>query len=634
MKMAAPARAKTQPEYYPQAIEAHMPAKIEDYALIGDCETAALIDKNGSLDWLCWPDFSSDACFTALLGSEENGYWKIAPAKGKWKTTRRYRPHTLILETTFEHRNGAFRLIDFMPVRQRNSHIVRIVEGIRGNITVRMEMALRFDYGRTVPWVTHIKEGIRAVAGPNLAVLRASVPMHGENLKTVADFTVRRGDRVTFSLAYGVSHKPDPRKINAAETLADCEMRWRRWAHRLKYKGKYRDVIERSLITLRAMIFRPTGGVVSAVTTSLPEFIGGVRNWDYRLCWLRDTTFTLLALANGGYFDEATAWQDWLLRALAGSPEQVQIMYGLKGERQLLEWEVDWLPGYENSRPVRVGNAAAGQLQLDIYGEVLDCFFHAQHSMGRHTEDDFRVLVLLMQQLEKVWQQPDEGIWETRGGPQQFTYSKMMAWVAFDRAVLLAEQLHYEAPIEKWGAIRDTIHNEICTRAFSEKKNSFTQAYGSENLDASLLLMPVVGFLPGSDPRVKGTVEAIERELMPAGLVLRYDTSKVEDGLPPGEGVFLACSFWMVSSLKAIGRVKDARALFERLLKLRNDLGLLSEEYDLTLKRMVGNFPQAFSHIALVNAAFDLEDEPRTRHRAHRNSHPRQSGSQKSSTAR
>jgi GH15 family glucan-1,4-alpha-glucosidase len=634
MKMAAPARAKTQPEYYPQAIEAHMPAKIEDYALIGDCETAALIDKNGSLDWLCWPDFSSDACFTALLGSEENGYWKIAPAKGKWKTTRRYRPHTLILETTFEHRNGAFRLIDFMPVRQRNSHIVRTVEGIRGNITVRMEMALRFDYGRTVPWVTHIKEGIRAVAGPNLAVLRASVPMHGENLKTVADFTVRRGDRVTFSLAYGVSHKPDPRKINAAETLADCEMRWRRWAHRLKFKGKYRDVIERSLITLRAMIFRPTGGVVSAVTTSLPEFIGGVRNWDYRLCWLRDTTFTLLALANGGYFDEATAWQDWLLRALAGSPEQVQIMYGLKGERQLLEWEVDWLPGYENSRPVRVGNAAAGQLQLDIYGEVLDCFFHAQHSMGRHTEDDFRVLVLLMQQLEKVWQQPDEGIWETRGGPQQFTYSKMMAWVAFDRAVLLAEQLHYEAPIEKWGAIRDTIHNEICTRAFSEKKNSFTQAYGSENLDASLLLMPVVGFLPGSDPRVKGTVEAIERELMPAGLVLRYDTSKVEDGLPPGEGVFLACSFWMVSSLKAIGRVKDARALFERLLKLRNDLGLLSEEYDLTLKRMVGNFPQALSHIALVNAAFDLEDEPRTRHRAHRNSHPRQSGSQKSSTAR
>ena len=610
-----------------------MPARIEDYALIGDCETAALVCRNGSIDWLCWPDFSSEACFAALLGSEENGYWKIAPAKGKWKTTRRYRPHTLILETTFEHRDGSFRLIDFMPVRQRTSHLVRIVEGIRGSIPVRMEMALRFDYGRTVPWVTHVKEGIRAIAGPNLAVLRASVPMHGENLKTVADFTMRRGDRVTFSLAYGPSHKPNPSKIDAAQTLADCELRWRSWAHRLKYKGKYRDAIERSLITLRAMIFRPTGGVVAAVTTSLPEFIGGVRNWDYRLCWLRDTTFTLLALANGGYFDEAAAWQDWLLRALAGSPEQVQIMYGLKGERQLLEWEVEWLPGYENSRPVRVGNAAATQLQTDIYGEMLDCFYHAQHSMGRHTEDDFRVLVLLMDQLEKIWQQPDEGIWETRGGPQQFTYSKMMAWVAFDRAVLLAEQLHYEAPVDKWKAIRARIHNEICTLAFNQKKNSFTQAYGSDQLDASLLLMPQVGFLPGSDPRVKGTVEAIERELMPAGLVLRYDTSKVEDGLPPGEGVFLACSFWMVSSLRAIGRVKDARALFDRLLKLRNDLGLLSEEYDPEHKRMVGNFPQAFSHIALVNAAFDLADEPRTRHRAHRNSHPRKPKPRKASDA-
>jgi GH15 family glucan-1,4-alpha-glucosidase len=604
-----------------------MAAKIENYALIGDCETAALVDRNGSIDWLCWPDFSSEACFAALLGTEENGYWKIAPEKGKWKTTRRYRPHTLILETTFEHADGSFRLIDFMPVRQRNSHIVRIVEGIRGKIAVRMELALRFDYGRTVPWVTGIKDGIRAIAGPSLAVLRSSVPTHGENLKTIAEFTVSRGQCVTFSLAYGSSHKPNPRKINAAQSLKEVEQRWHKWTGRLKYKGKYRDAVERSLIALRAMIFRPTGGVVAAVTTSLPEAIGGVRNWDYRYCWLRDTTFTLLALANGGYFNEAVAWQNWLLRALAGSPEQVQIMYGLKGERQLLEWEVGWLPGYENSCPVRIGNAAAGQLQLDIYGEVLDSFFHAQHSMGRHTEDDFRVLVLLLQHLETIWQQPDEGIWEVRGGAQQFTYSKMMAWVAFDRAVLLAEQLRYDAPVEKWKAIREAIHNEICVRAFSEKKNSFTQAYGSEQLDASLLLMPVVGFLPGGDPRVKGTVEAIERELMPAGLVLRYDTSKVEDGLPPGEGVFIACSFWMVSSLKAIGRVKDARTLFERLLKLRNDLGLLSEEYDIDRKRMVGNFPQAFSHIALVNAAFDLADEPHTRHRSHRNSHPQQSNS-------
>jgi GH15 family glucan-1,4-alpha-glucosidase len=598
-----------------------MAAKIEDYALIGDCETAALVDKNGSIDWLCWPDFSSEACFAALLGSEENGYWKITPAEGKWKTTRRYRPHTLILETTFEHADGAFRLIDFMPVRQQHSHIVRMVKGIRGKVAVRMELALRFDYGRTVPWVTHIKNGVRAIAGPNLAVLRASVPMCGENLKTVADFTLTKGQSVSFALTYGTSYKPSPRKIDTAQTLADCEQLSRRWSQRLKYKGKYRDAVERSLITLRAMIYRPTGGIVAAVTTSLPESIGGVRNWDYRYCWLRDTTFTLLALANGGYFDEAAAWEDWLLRALAGSPEQVQIMYGLKGERQLPEWEIDWLSGYGKSKPVRIGNAAAMQVQLDIYGEMLDCFFHAQSRMGRHTEDDFRVLVLLLDQLEKVWHEPDEGIWETRGGPQQFTYSKMMAWVAFDRAVLLSERLQYDAPVEKWKNLRDTLHGEICARAFSKKKNSFVQAYGSEQLDASLLLMPVVGFLPGTDPRVKSTVDAIERELMPAGLVMRYDTSKAEDGLPAGEGVFLACSFWMVSALKAIGRMGDARRLFERLLKLRNDLGLLSEEYDVNRKRLVGNFPQAFSHISLVNAAFDLEDESNKRPRADRNLH-------------
>ena len=596
-----------------------MAARIEDYALIGDCETAALVDKNGSIDWLCWPDFSSEACFAALLGTEENGYWKVTPANGKWKTTRRYRPHTLILETTFEHKDGSFRLIDFMPVRQRNSHIVRIVEGIRGNVPVRMELALRFDYGRTVPWVTHIKNGVRAIAGPNLVVLRASVPTCGENMKTVADFNVRKGDRVTFSLTYGVSHKANPGKTDPELTLRDCQHRWQRWSKRLKYSGENRDAVERSLIALRAMIYRPTGGIVASVTTSLPEEIGGVRNWDYRYCWLRDTTFTLMALASGGYFNEAVAWQNWLLRALAGSPDQMQIMYGIKGERQLLEWEVNWLPGYENSRPVRVGNAAAGQVQLDIYGEMLDSFYHAQQTMGHHTEDDFRVLISLLEHLEKIWQEPDEGMWETRGGPQQFTHSKMMAWVAFDRAVLLAERLHYDAPIEKWKSIRDTIHREICARAFNKKKNCFVQAYGSQQLDAALLLMPAVGFLPGSDARVKSTVEAIERELMPAGLVMRYNTAKVKDGLPSGEGVFLACSFWMVNSLKAIGRIRDAKALFGRLLKLRNDLGLLSEEYDIGRKRLVGNFPQAFSHIALVNAAFDLENKPGTSRRANRN---------------
>ena len=595
-----------------------MPAKIEDYALIGDCETAALVDRNGSIDWMCWPDFSSEACFAALLGTEENGYWKIAPAAGQWTTTRRYRPHTLILETTFEHPDGSFRLIDFMPVRQRNSNVVRIVEGIRGKVAVRMELSLRFDYGRTVPWVTHLPGGVRAIAGPSLAVLHATIPLHGENLKTVADFTVAHGEHVCFTLAYGLSYKPNPRRIDPLQALRDCQQRWSRWAHRLKYSGPYREVVERSLITLRGMIYRPTGGIVAAVTTSLPEEIGGVRNWDYRYCWLRDSTFTLLALSNGGYFNEAAAWQDWLLRALAGDPQQVQIMYGLKGERQLVEWEIGWLPGFEKSAPVRVGNAAAGQVQLDIYGEMLDSFYHAQHRMARHCEDDFRVLVLMLEQLAKVWHEPDEGIWETRGGPQQFTYSKMMAWVAFDRAVMLAEQNSYQAPLEKWKQLRDTLHSEICTRAFNEKRNSFVQAYGSDQLDASLLLMPVVGFLPGSDPRVKSTVEAIERELMPDGLVMRYDTGKVQDGLPPGEGVFLACSFWMVSSLKAIGRARDARALFERLLKLRNDVGLLSEEYDTRRQRLVGNFPQAFSHIALVNAEYDLQDGPGLRNRAHR----------------
>ena len=511
-------------------------------------------------------------------------------------------------------------MIDFMPVRECDSDVVRIVEGIRGSMDLHMDLVLRFDYGRTVPWVTAIHDGVRAVAGPSVAVLHASIPVHGENLTTVADFAVHAGERAWFTLTYGASHRPDPKPIDFKQALEDTVSFWRKWSGQLKYEGKYRNAVERSLITLKAMIFRPTGGIVAAATTSLPEAIGGERNWDYRYCWLRDTTFTLLALINCGYFDEAASWQDWLLRALAGSPDQVQIMYGLRGERQLREWNIEWLSGYENSRPVRIGNAAALQVQVDIYGEMLDSFFHAQHSMAHHSELDFRVLALLLEHLEKTWQVPDSGIWETRGEPQHFTYSKMMAWVAFDRAVLLAKQLKYSAPIEKWSAIRDEIHNQICARGFSKRKNSFTQAYDSSQLDAALLLMPAVGFLPGTDSRVKGTVEAIERELMPNGLVLRYNTAKVDDGLPSGEGVFLACSFWMVSALKAIGRLKDARALFKRLLALRNDLGLLSEEYDARNYRFVGNFPQAFSHIALVNAAFDLESAPHARLRAHRNS--------------
>jgi GH15 family glucan-1,4-alpha-glucosidase len=595
-----------------------MASKLEDYALIGDCETAALVSREGSIDWLCWPNFSSEACFAALLGSQKNGYWQICPAGNDGKTSRKYRDHTLILETTFENEQGTVRLIDFMPIRERNSDVVRIVEGVRGTMDLRMALALRFDYGRTVPWVTAIDDGIRAIAGPSVAVLHASVPVHGENLHTAAEFTVSKGERVWFTLTYGDSYKPDPRPISAEHALADTERFWRRWTSQLKFEGEYIDAVERSLITLKAMTFRPTGGLIAAMTTSLPEHIGGARNWDYRYCWLRDTTFTLLAMTTAGYFEEAAAWQDWLLRAIAGSPDQVQIMYGLKGERQLIEWEIDWLPGYEGSRPVRVGNAASTQIQLDIYGELLDTFFHALHGMNRHTSENFRVLMLLLEHLEAIWQRPDEGIWETRGGREQFTYSKVMAWVAFDRAILIAKKLRVKAPLEKWEKIRDTIHEEICRKAYDKEKDTFVQFYGAKHVDASLLLIPIVGFLPPNDRRVRGTIEAVERELMSGGFVQRYDTTRLNDGLPPGEGVFLACSFWMVSALKSIGRIKDARALFNRLLALRNDLGLLSEEYDVERHRLVGNFPQAFSHIALINAAVDLEREDEHHHRAHR----------------
>ncbi|MGA2352283.1 MAG: glycoside hydrolase family 15 protein [Terracidiphilus sp.] len=584
-----------------------MATRIEDYALLGDCETAALVNNNGSIDWLCWPSFSSEACFCALLGTEENGYWRIFPANNSTNSVRRYRDHTLILETVFENDEGAIKLIDFMPIREHYSDVVRIVEGIRGKVSLRMELVLRFDYGRTIPWVTSLSDGVRAVAGPNLVMFHSSVPARGEDLKTVADFTIEARQRAWFTLTYGASYEAEPPPIDADQAEKDAEDFWCKWSSRLAYQGQYRDIVERSLITLKAMTYRPTGGLVAAMTTSLPEHIGGVRNWDYRYCWLRDTTLCLTALAKAGYYEEATAWQDWLLRALAGSPDQVQIMYGLKGERQLVEWEVDWLPGYENSKPVRVGNAASTQLQLDIYGETLNCFYRAQQSLASHGEEEFRVLALLLEHLEKIWQEPDEGIWETRGEPKQFTYSKMMAWVAFDRAIKLAEELKYRAPVSRWKSIRDTIHEQICREAYNREKKTFVQSYGSDQLDAALLLMPLVGFLPAEDPRVRATIEAIERELMVDGFVRRYDTAKVDDGLPPGEGAFLACSFWMVSSLHAIGRAEDARRLFQHLVSLSNDVGLLSEEYDPKSKRLLGNFPQAFSHIALIYAAFQLE---------------------------
>lgn len=583
-----------------------MASKIEDYALIGDCETAALVDRKGSIDWLCWPDFSSAACFAALLGTRENGYWEICPQGKAWKTRRQYRKHTLILETLFENQHGAVRLIDFMPVRERNSDVVRIVEGVRGRMNLRMELALRFDYGQTVPWVTAVKDGFRAVAGPSQVMLHGSQPVHGEGLTSVAQFSVKRGEREWFTLTYGESTKATPRRIHAERALKDTEAFWTEWTSQMRYEGEYTEAVERSLITLKAMTFRPSGGVVAAPTTSLPEQMGGTRNWDYRYCWLRDTTFTLIAMTRAGYFEEAMAWQDWLLRAVAGSPDQVQIMYGLKGERELIEWEVPWLEGYEKSRPVRVGNAAANQVQLDIYGEMLGTFYQALHRLQRHTKDHFRVLVQLLKHLEKIWDEPDAGIWEVRGGMRQFTYSKVMAWMAFDRALKTAVKLDVEVPAEKWAALRDRIHEQVCTMGFNRRKNSFVQYYGSHQLDASLLLMPLVGFLPFSDERVQGTIAAIERELMRDGLVMRYATEKVPDGLPPGEGMFLACSFWMVGCLQAMGRKRDAERMFRRLLRLRNDVGLLAEEYDTRRKRMSGNYPQAFSHIALVNAAFRL----------------------------
>ncbi len=585
-----------------------MGLKIEDYALIGDCETAALVGNNGSIDWLCWPDFSSNACFAALLGGESKGYWCIQPS-GKWKSKRQYRDHTLILETTFECKEGAVRLIDFMPTRDDNSDVVRIVEGLRGTVPMRMELALRFDYGHTVPWVTATKDGVRAVGGPSLTVLRSSEETHGEKLMTVSDFTVSKGERKWFTLTYGKSHQGDPPGPNPEKALRATEKFWVDWTSRNRRDGKYAAMIERSLITLKALTYQPTGGVVAAPTTSLPEAIGGARNWDYRFCWLRDTTFTLIALMSAGYFEEAQAWQDWLLRALAGSPDQVQIMYGLAGERSLVEWEVDWLPGYEKSKPVRVGNAAAKQLQLDIYGEVMDSFYHAEMGLNTLREEDFHIWKALIEHLRKVWMLPDQGIWEMRGDPQHFTYSKVMAWVAFDRAIQLAEHHNLDVALDAWKRTRDEIHAEVCEKAWDKRKNSFVQSYESKVMDASLLLIPLVGFLPVDDPRVIGTVEAVQKNLMQDGFLLRYKTKGGGDGLSGGEGAFLACSFWLVSALHAIGRKSESKRLFERLLKISNDVGLLSEEYDTKRKRLVGNFPQAFSHITLLVAALHLEDE-------------------------
>ena len=557
-----------------------MPTRIEDYALIGDCETAALVNSRGSIDWLCWPNFASATCFAALLGSEKNGHWAIAP-KHVARTSRRYLDHTLVVETRFETEQGCAILLDFMPIGGRSSAVVRIVRGVRGRVPMSMQLVLRFDYGRTVPWVTRLEDGVlRAIAGPDMVMLYTAAPLRGEDLKTMSEFTINEGESVPFVLMYGPSYEPPCGPIDPERSLHDTVGFWEEWTNRAKLEAKYFDAVERSLITLKALIYRPTGGIVAAPTTSLPERIGGQRNWDYRYCWLRDATFTLLALMNAGYFHEAEAWRDWLLRAAAGGTDRVQIMYGIRGERNLKEWEVDWLDGYEGSKPVRIGNAAAEQLQLDVYGEVADALLHA-HLGGISTAPrDLALQQLLTDHLAKIWQQPDEGIWEVRGGRKQFTYSKIMAWVGFDRAIQNAEKLGPQVDLRRWRRVREQIHQEVCQQGYDRHLGSFTQSYGSKALDASLLLIPMVGFLKASDPRVRGTIEAIEKGLMPDGLVLRYQTEDQSDGLPTGEGAFLACSFWMVSALRMLGRNEDARTLFERLLTLRNDVGLLAEEYD------------------------------------------------------
>jgi GH15 family glucan-1,4-alpha-glucosidase len=584
--------------------------RIEDYALIGDCQTAALVGRDGSIDWLCWPRFDSGACFAALLGKPEHGRWKIAPFGDVKETRRAYRRDTLILETEFETAEGACTLIDFMPVREQDSDLVRMVVGRRGRVTMELELILRFDYGASVPWVTRLPdgEGIRAVVGPDMVVLHSPVPMRGRDFTTVARFEIAAGQKLAFVLIYCASHSPLPKRIDPEERLAYTEEFWNKWCRRCSVGGEWAEPMRRSLITLKALTYAPTGGLVAAPTTSLPEKIGGVRNWDYRYCWVRDATLTLLALMNAGYYEEASAWREWLVRAVAGAPSQMQIMYGIAGERRLPEWKIDWLPGYEGAAPVRIGNAAAAQLQLDVYGEVMDVL-HQGRKVGLEThEPAWDLQRALLDHLEKVWQEKDEGLWEVRGPRRHFTYSKIMCWVAFDRAVRAVEQFGRRGPVERWREMRSRIHDDVCRRGFRKSLGSFVQSYGSNALDASLLLIPNTGFLPCSDPRVKGTIEAIQRELTVEGFVQRYRTRRALDGLPPGEGVFLACSFWLVDALCMLGRYDEARVLFERLLALRNDVGLLAEEYEPASGRHLGNFPQAFSHIALVNSAMNLSE--------------------------
>jgi GH15 family glucan-1,4-alpha-glucosidase len=593
-------------------------APIEDYGMIGDLQTAALVSRHGSIDWLCLPRFDSAACFAALLGDEENGHWTIQPAGEITRATRRYRDDTLILETELETAEGAIRLIDFMPPRDEAPDVVRIVEGIRGRVMVCSDLVLRFDYGRIVPWVRTIDGTLVAVAGPDACALQTPVELVGRDFHTIGEFAVSAGDRVPFVLNWHPSHQAVDGGVDPEAALRETEAFWLAWVETCSHPREWRDATLRSLITLKGLTYAPTGGIVAAATTSLPEEIGGVRNWDYRFCWLRDATLTLLSLLNAGYVEEARAWRDWLLRAIAGDPADLQIMYGVAGERRLPEEQLRWLTGYESSVPVRIGNAASGQLQLDVYGEVVDALYQARAAGLPASEDAWRLLQKLLEFLETGWQQPDEGLWEVRGPRRHFTHSKVMAWVAFDRGVRVLERGWRDGPIDKWRAMRDAIHREVCRDGYDVDRGAFVQAYGDDRLDASLLMIPLVGFLGAKDPRVVGTVHAIQRELSRDGLVERYraDESNVHvDGLPPGEGVFLPCSFWMSEVLWLMGRREEAVRLFRRLLSLRNDLGLLSEEYDPERKRLVGNFPQAFTHVSLVDTAYQFARKETARQR-------------------
>ena len=586
--------------------------KIEDYAFLSDTQTGALVSRDGCVDWLCLPRFDSGACFASLVGKAENGHWRFFPREKVERIRRRYRGDTLILETEIETASGAVRLIDFMPPRGRNPDLIRIVEGVRGEVALEMELIIRFDYGHIVPWVRQEHGGLEAIAGPDGLILRTPVDTRGKNLTTVAQFNVKQGERIPFVLTWFASHEEPPKPVTADHALRDTEEFWTRWSSCCHRKTPWDEALVRSLVVLKGLTYAPTGGLVAAATTSLPEEIGGVRNWDYRYCWLRDATFTLIAFMNAGYKQEAAQWREWLLRAIAGEPSQMQIMYGVHGERRLEEFEVPWLDGYENSKPVRIGNAASRQFQIDVYGEVLAAMHRAQLEGIQNDESDWALQQGLTKFLESNWHNPDYGIWEVRGEPRHFTHSKMMAWLAFDRAIKLAQACNCGADedISRWRKVREQIHREVCERGYDSTKKSFTQHYGSDALDASLLMMPLISFLPATDPRVVGTVDAIQRELVQDGFVLRYRPQEEKvDGLPGSEGVFIPCSYWLADCLYLIGRKKEARELFERLLDVQNDLGLLSEEYSPALKRQLGNFPQAFSHVSLVNAALLLSDQ-------------------------